>query len=367
MPPVRFQKILISDEQYESCSVFDVNNDGRLDIVSGAYWYPGPKFDRKYPVFRFNFDGSYHDHFATIPMDVNGDGYLDIVTGSWSGNGVRWYENPKGDPTKGWAEHFVAHPGEIETIRPWDIDGCGTPEIVPNTPPKPQKFYKLITDANGKGTGQFKEYTIYDKPSGHGLGFGDVNGDGRGDIILAKGWLEAPADPLNGKWTFHEEFNLGSASVPILVVDVNGDGTNDLIVGQAHPYGLDWWEQRTSSGRRTWIKHPIDPFNSQYHDMWWVDIDNDGKCELVTGKRYRAHCGHDPGDYDPVGIYYFKWTGENFAKQVIDYGPVRQATGCGIYFWVADIDGDGRLDIVAPGKDGLYLFKNLGFAENMGD
>jgi len=87
----------------------------------------------------------------------------------------------------------------------------------------------------------------------------------------------------------------------------------------------------------------------------------------VTGKRYRAHCGHDPGEYDPYGLYYFKWTGEGFAKQVIDYGPIRQATGCGISFQVVDIDGDGRLDIVAPGKDGLYLFRNMGHAQNMGD
>lgn len=94
--------------------------------------------------------------------------------------------------------------------------------------------------------------------------------------------------------------------------------------------------------------------------MKWVDIDGDGQCELVTGKRYRAHCDKDPGSNDPVGIYYFKWTGEGFAKQIINYGPVPEATGCGIYFKVIDIDGDGKLDLVAPGKDGLYLFKNMG-------
>jgi hypothetical protein len=87
----------------------------------------------------------------------------------------------------------------------------------------------------------------------------------------------------------------------------------------------------------------------------------------VTGKRYRAHCGRDPGEYDSVGLYYFKWTGEGFAKQPIDFGPIRQGKGCGISFQVVDIDGDGRLDIVAPGKDGLVIFKNLGFARNMGD
>jgi len=379
--PLVFEKIKVSDERYESAGVFDVNNDGHPDIVCGAWWYPGPKFDQRYPVGQVRAEGEYYDDFSTIPMDVNGDGYTDFITGGWWGNTIRWRENPKGDPTKEWPEHVIAEVGNVETTRAWDVDGDGQLEIVPNTPGGPQRVYKLITDARGRGTGKFKEFVVYDKPSGHGFGFGDVNGDGRGEIILAKGWLEAPADPLGGKpWTLHEEFDLGSASCPVIVADVNGDGRAELIVGQAHNYGLDWWEQKLVGGKRQWIKHPIDPANSQYHDLGWIDIDGDGRPELVTGKRYRAHCGHDPGEFDPIGLYYFKWTGEGFAKQVIAYGaglhnfPSAEAAaaaaavrplgkGCGIQFQVADLGGNGRLDIVAPGKDGLVIFKNRGFVE----
>jgi hypothetical protein len=131
-------------------------------------------------------------------------------------------------------------------------------------------------------------------------------------------------------------------------------------VGQSHGYGLDWWEQRVEGGRRSWVKHSIDPENSQYHDMIWADIDGDGKGELITGKRYRAHCGKDPGADDPAGIYYFKWNGETLAKQIVDYGPMPGGKGCGIFFQVADLDGNGRLDIVAPGKCGLNVYRNLG-------
>lgn len=358
--PLTFRKVYIADERYEAAGVFDVNNDGIPDIVSGAWWYEGPDFKKKHPIGPVRAEGEYFDDFSTIPMDVNGNGRLDFITGGWWGNTLRWRENP-GEAGREWPEHVIAETGSIETTRAWDVDGDGEREIVPNCPNGPLIVYKLIMDAQGKGTGRFVAHRLYDGPQGHGLGFGDLFGTGRGGFVLAGGFLEAPEDPWRGKWTLHTEFDLGGASVPVLVADVNGDGQNDLIVGQAHDYGLYWLEQIVDqAGCRSWKRHEIDPDNSQYHDMQWVDIDGDGQAELVTGKRYRAHCGNDPGEYDPIGFYYFKWNGENFSKQVIDYGPARVGKGCGIQFAVADLTGDGRPDIVAPGKDGLYVFYNEG-------
>ncbi|HJN16250.1 MAG TPA: VCBS repeat-containing protein, partial [Armatimonadota bacterium] len=288
-----------------------------------------------------------------IPLDVNGSGRLDFITGGWWGNTLRWRENP-GNPDAEWPEHVIAETGNVETTRAWDVDGDGQLEIVPNCPGAPLKVFK----PNGDGT--FAAHTIFEQAQGHGFGFGDISGSGRGDFVLAHGWLEAPEDTFGGEWTYHGGLSLGSASCPILVADVNGNGLGDLIVGQSHAYGLDWWEQVRDGDAITFVKHAIDPHNSQYHDMFWTDIDGDGEPELVTGKRYWAHSGNDPGAKDDLGIYYFKWDGENFSKQVIDHGPVREATGCGIAFDIQDISGDGRLDILAPGKDGLYVFYNRG-------
>ena len=131
-------------------------------------------------------EGEYYDDFSTIPMDVNGDGWMDFVTGGWFGCNLRWHENPS-NLNREWPGHIIAECGNVETTRAWDVDGDGQLEIVPNPPPTPLVVYKLITDENGKGTGEFVVHKIYDKRQGHGLRFGDITGNGRGDFILQNG------------------------------------------------------------------------------------------------------------------------------------------------------------------------------------
>ncbi|MES1214404.1 MAG: VCBS repeat-containing protein [Bacteroidota bacterium] len=357
---IKFVKKIISTEKYESAGVADIDQDGTLDIVSGAYWYKGPDFTTKNFIYQPYAFEDYYDDFSTILRDVNGDAYPDIITGGWWGETLKWIENP-GKNNTAWKVHDVYKCGNVETTREWDIDGDGFAEVVPNNPSKAIAFYELQRDKAGKPAGEFKRYEVA-PVQGHGLGCGDINGDGRKDLVSANGWFEAPANIFTGKWVFHNDFTISFAgSVPMIVTDVNNDGVNDLIVGHAHDYGLSWYEQKlTGKDTRKWIKHVIDSTVSQFHEMQWIDIDGDGKPELLTGKRYRAHQENDPGSLDPLGIYYYKLDGNSFIKHIISFGPTGDGKGTGIFMSVADLRGSGRKDIVAAGKDGLCVFYNEG-------
>lgn len=97
--------------------------------------------------------------------------------------------------------------------------------------------------------------------------------------------------------------------------DVTGNGVPDIVSGE-------WWYE----GPEFRLSHRIGEIMvvGEYFDDFStipMDINGNGEAELITGERYRAHNGRDPGSSDDVGIYCFKWTGEQFAKRVIDYGP----------------------------------------------
>jgi len=192
---------------------------------------------------------------------------------------------------------------------------------------------------------------------GHGIGAGDVNRDGRADILTPKGWFEAPPDPRSGEWVhraaWDEKMSLGF----LYVTDVNGDGRNDVLSTSAHDYGILWYEQGPDG---QFARRVADDSWSQAHASTLIDLNADGRLDLVTGKRYMAHNGKDPGEKEPLGVYWYEYrpTADNrieWIRHLVDYGG---RMGGGMQIPVVDIDGDGDLDLVCAGKSGLFLVEN---------
>jgi hypothetical protein len=384
---IAFRVRMIDPGATETTAIADINKDGLPDIVSGDSWYEAPLW-KKHPIREINFTGNYVDNFSDLVVDVDGDGYPDIVQfGYFSGN-IVWLKNPGKNVAsasiKEWAKTEIDASGPTEFAFLVDLNNDGKAlEILPefDRASVPLAWFELKDH-------HWVKHVVSKQSYGHGIGVGDINGDGRNDILTPKGWLEAPAD-LNSAapWTFHPSdwetppAPAGTAAANptpartsfgfMYALDLNGDGRIDILTTAAHDYGIFWLEQLPAEPGKEpqWIRHTIDNSWSQAHAATLVDLNGDGQLDLVTGKRYMAHNGSDPGEKELLGLYWYEYRkvpptgrgpsgngGLEWIRHLIDYGG---RMGAGLQIRVADIDGDGDLDVVAGGKSGLFIAENL--------
>jgi hypothetical protein len=358
-----FERHVINDQtDYSAAALIDVNHDGQLDIVCGGDWYEGPHWQKHFvadvPRIRGRPDG-----FAHLEFDVNRDGWVDVITVNYRSRSIKWMEHP-GESLGPWTTHIAVEPGPMETGRLVDIDGDGGLDLLPNGATFAAWWEFRWDDQSGLKEPAWIRHDLPEQAGGHGLGFGDIDGDGRGDIVGQYGWLQAPHDARSGQWIWHSEYSLERASIPMIVADADDDGDSDIIWSSAHGYGVYWLEQTLqSNGGRRWIRHAIDTSWSQGHSPLWVDLDGDGRNELVTGKRYMAHGGADPGEYDPIAIYRYQYDPAARTWNRWTVSPHGDRVSIGLDPKVADIDQDGDLDLMTSGRSGLYWLENLGPAE----
>ena len=350
-PDISYKKHAIDPGASEACAFADMNGDGKLDLVSGEYWYEAPKWI-KHKFRELPFQNNYIDDFSDLPMDVDMDGNVDIITPHWFSKKVSWWKNP-GKAKGEWKEGVIDSGMNTEFAFLVDMDGDGKAREL-----LPQYGGNAITAWYEFRDGKWVRHKVYGQSLGHGIGAGDVNGDGRIDILTPKGWLEAPAKPGEGDWQLHADWESKEHLGFLYVSDVNGDGRPDVISSHAHDYGLFWME-RLADG--SWKKQIFEDTWSQAHATALVDLNGDGRKDLISGKRFLAH-DHDPGAREPLGIYWYETVpgpqgkGIFWARHVIDFGSM---AGGGMQIPVADFDGDGDLDFAVAGKSGLFLFENL--------
>jgi len=386
---VTFKKITLTDQYLcDGINAVDIDRDGHVDVVAGPYWYAGPGFTTKhefYPMVPQPVEEKPTNSMFTFIHDFNADGWPDIlVLGRVLFHEANWYENPgPGAVTGGklWRKHLVSPRVFGEAPQFFDIDGDGRPEILAisgteaahklkqwgwytpdwSAPQQPWRFVPVTEKA------EFNHYY-------HGEGVGDIDGDGRLDLVLNEGWWQQPpaGSPSGTLWKKHP-FVLSDdrGGAQILVTDVNGDGRNDIITAKnAHGWGLSWFEQtRTAAGAITFQEHRLmgtreeeKQFGvafSQPHALTLADIDGDGLKDIVTGKRRWAH--GPKGDVEPMGTpvnYWFQLQRDGAAPGGARYMPhlIDDASALGTQIEAVDVNGDGAPDVLTASKLGAFLF-----------
>ena len=372
-----FEKQILADQYYcDGITCGDINRDGKQDIVAGPFWYEGPEFKKAHAFYEpvvHPTEPSPTDSMFSFVEDFDSDGWRDIlVLGRVHKHSAYWYKNPGEKLADGslWQKHFVFERIRGESPALVDIDGDGKKELIchwddrwgwvapdPSSPTKPWKFRAISVPWN------YSQFY-------HGTGVGDVDGDGRKDLIINDGWWRQPEDPATPLWKFHKYKFGGKGGAQMFAYDVDGDGDNDIITSlDAHGWGLAWFEQ--VGGEQKFKKHMIMGARSeggdygaafsQPHALDLADIDGDGLKDIVVGKRRWAH--GPKGDVEPNAapvVYWFRLRrgktndgGVHFVPYLID-----DKSGVGVQVTAVDVDGDKKIDILAASKLGSFFFKN---------
>jgi|GEM_PF-157796 len=368
-PLISFETRVLSTEFHsEGAAVGDFNHDGVRDVVSGPNIFFGPDFTKKtaiYEAVRFDVR-AYSKNFVAYVHDLTGDGWDDVMVLGFPGEEAYWFENPQGAPGL-WKRHVALTGVDNESPTFVDVNGDGKPEIVcsvaerfgfaePNwdDPAMPWRFTPVSAVIPGMG-----RFT-------HGLGLGDVNKDGRIDFLWKSGWFEQPADSrLQPEWVLHEA-PFGTGGAQMYAYDFDGDGDHDVLTSMAaHGFGLSWFENLDGAGL-TWKEHliigdqadtsPSRVAFSQHHAVDVADFDGDGVMDFVTGKRWFAHNGSDPGGMEPAVLYWFRTVRGGGAGQV-SFEPhfIDDDSGVGTQVMAADVNGDTRPDVVVGNKKGTFV------------
>ncbi|MCU6793379.1 FG-GAP-like repeat-containing protein [Paenibacillus sp. WQ 127069] len=307
----------------------DMNGDGKSDMIARIHsggnheeWiYVSLSTGVGYQPWTWKSGNRMFNYKDSVWLsDVNGDGKTDlIVTGQ------------SGDSKAGWV--FVSLSSEIVTVPPSlpYILNTGFPSSTWNS------GVKMLDDNNS-------------------VWFKDVNGDGKADMIARglpgsenAGWVYVSLSTGEGFqwWTWDSGGRMLDDNGQIWFEDVNGDGKVDMITqGQPGQPNAGWVyvSLSTGTGFQGWTWSSGVRMLDDNSSVWFKDVNGDGKVDLIS----RGLPGHENAGWVYVamsnGTGYPDWTWSSGGRVLDDKGQ----------FWFEDVNGDGKVDMIAQGQPGQY-------------
>ena len=378
-----------------ACWGEDLNGDGWIDVIvigfpgAPCHWFenPGKKGGH------WKQHEIWHSACNETPqyVDLLGNGKRVLVMGyqlKGKAAGQMAYFTPGDDPTKPWVMHPISEEGIPTTykVTAAALDKLKDDKVDESVVKKLDRLKDKAFD-NG-GALQAAALKLIDKKEfdalkgrlhkhseiagryipgtnqfDHGLGVGDVNGDGRLDVICTGGWWEQP-EKADGKtpWKFHPG-KIGDACADMYALDIDGDGIPDVLSSSAHGMGI-WWhkqvknkEKKTTSFRTEAL---FPKLVSQTHAMVMADMNGDGLKDFVTGKRWWAHgASGDVNPNDPAKVYWFEAKKAKDGMMSFTPHEIDDDSGIGTQFYVGDVNGDGHPDVVTSNKKGTFLLEQV--------
>lgn len=338
------------------CAVFgDFDGDGRLEIVTKLRWFRPETHDRGEIEGGIPFDA-----VGVVAGDIDGDGRAEVVsvtlldspTERKSGEdyffSLRWYK-PTQDLSEPWECHEFCIPkrGHPHDILIADVDGDGRNEIVVVRMyiARPGVYiYRPGADIRSP----WIETVVQCGTSGDGTTIGDFDGDGKVEIVAGPFLYHSPeGGPFADGWI---QTNLAPGLRDMCratSIDITGDGVPNIVVAESEypDCRVSWFEH--SGGR--WTEHALDaPFDFIHSlDSW---RESDGSVSVFLAEMNQG--GWDaPYNHDARLVRYnSRSRGESWTREILSQGyGTFQAFG-------VDVDGDGEREILgAPAITGTNV------------